>query len=111
MIFITKIFIISAFCVGLKKMTEEGMLLHGVKNWLDNRIKSDFIFMPVIGCHYCYASIWGSFVYWLISLYGYHEVMIDQLFVMWPVICICCVFTNGVLYGILKHIENITKEA
>lgn len=111
MIFICKILIISAFCVGLKKMTEENMILNKPFNWLYESDMPDWIFKPLIGCHYCFASLWGSIVYWIVSIYGCHEVMINQLLWMWPVICICCVFTNGLLYGILKHAEALAEKA
>lgn len=109
MIILTKIFIISMFCVGLKKMTEEDMILHGVERWLDKRIKSDLAYKPLIGCVYCYASLWGSLIYWILSIYGYREMFYFQLLCLWPVVCICCVFLNGVLYGILKFFEQFTK--
>lgn len=47
---ITKILLISLFCCGLRKLTDEGMLLHPFKVWLNRVVKGpEFTIADFIG--------------------------------------------------------------
>lgn len=121
---ITKILLISLFCCGLRKLTDEGMLLHPFKVWLNRVVKGpelrtyelevirkqwedrgEWFLMPVINCIYCYPSFWGSIVYWSLTLFVFPAGVNIQTLVAWPICCIAAVFTNGLLYSLFQKNE------
>lgn len=67
---------------------------------------SPYIFKPIVGCYKCYASFWGTIIYWLgvaLATYtDYVEQDFDILVPMWVVYCMSLVTVNCM-------IEKITK--
>ena len=106
MITISKIIIISLFCCGLKKAMGEGMILNGPSNWLSNVIKNDELLKPIVGCVYCFASFWGTLVYWGLTLNVFMDNICPRTITEWIIVCVCCIFTNGLFYGIISKYEN-----
>lgn len=109
MTYLIQILLISLFCNGLFKSADEGMILNPIKEsiWrfiVKNELK-DWWYWPLIGCPYCMASIWGSIIYWVVNLYVWPASGI-KLFAMWPIICVACVFTNGLLYELLEGVKR-----
>lgn len=99
---ILKIFLMSLFCVGIRKVTDEGMIFFFIKKFLNDHIKNEAILNPIINCIYCFASVWGSIAYILLSfIIGYEINAIE-----WIYCCICCVFVNGFLWNLLIKIES-----
>jgi len=103
---IVKIVIITLFCCGLKKLTEFDMLLYPVKQWMIRVVKNKQILKPTIDCIYCFASFWGTIIYWSITLFIYGQPVSGETLIAWPIVCVSCEFTNGLAYGILAKYEN-----
>lgn len=66
-----EILFISLFCNGLALISSEGYVLYGFKSWMNETFHEEhklrFIYNPVIGCVVCYASFWGSIIYWVLA--------------------------------------------
>lgn len=97
------------FCNGLRHLTEAGMLLHSLHNWCEVKLP-EWVYMPVIGCIYCYASFWGTIIYWLLTMYGFSDPISIEAIIMWPIVCVSCVFTNGLFYGIISKYSNFIPQ-
>lgn len=146
---ITKLILMSAFCVGWKVLTSEGMLLHPLAKWFKRIVKGEepprpdrsfpvkygvetvpeafakaltnnvpdlmyeswkkrgeWIYKPIFGCVMCYASFWGSIVYWLLTVFVFQHGVTIQTLTAWPLICIMAVGLNGFLYGVFCKYER-----
>jgi len=55
--------VISAFCLGLRTITDEGKLLHSLRRFAENKLPI-LIGKPLILCCACMASVWGTIIYW-----------------------------------------------
>jgi len=100
---ILKIFLISLFCVAIRKITDEGMVFYPVKEWLNRVIKSEVILSPLINCVYCFASFWGSVAYVLLT----HFILSQHInCAEWAFCCICAAPLNGFLWNLLISSEN-----
>lgn len=119
---ITKLFLISAFCVGWKVLTSEGMRLHPLAKWFKRMVegrppgpseprrkwkkRGEWIYKPVFGCVMCYASFWGSIVYWVLTVFVFQHGVTIQTLTAWPLICIMAVGLNGFFYGVFCKYER-----
>lgn len=103
--YLINILIISLFCAGLAKSTEQGMILEGLYKWLHFRLP-EWLFLPILGCVYCMASVWGTVLYWLLETKVWGFEIAPGTWVMWLVTCVACVFVNGLLYNALKKLEG-----
>ena len=95
------IIIISLFCEGLNIILDEGMLLGFIRPWIDQRLKPQsfmrYVLKPIVFCHICFASVWGTIVYCLI---------VDQFLINeWIVCIISATYLNGLLYNLKQKIE------
>lgn len=98
---ILDIFLISLFCNGLALISSEGYVLHPFKVWMNNTFPEEsklrFIYNPVIGCVVCYASFWGSIMYWILI-----KPCLLSL-VLWPFVVTAIAGVNLFIY---KNIHN-----
>lgn len=104
---IAEILIISVFCVGLRQATEPGFVL----NWLDRLAQKlpSAIYRPIIGCPYCMASFWGTIIFWLLESASQYPISLWD-FARWPIVCVSCVYMNGVLYEHLQALQKNNSE-
>jgi len=100
--------LISFFCSGLRKATDDHMILNGIEKrlwkWVEPRPVHHYWFNPLLGCIYCMASLWGSAIYWAI-IFSTGPVVAEN-WVMWPVVCVGCIYLNGIAYGLLAKVET-----
>ena len=90
---------------GVKISTDnEGI----IKIWkeYEKPVYNSFFCKPLIGCYKCYASIWGSLIFWLgtnfaISV-GYFERDYSVLIPLWIVYCLSLVSVNCMVYKLVK---------
>jgi hypothetical protein len=96
-----EILFISLFCNGLALISSEGYLLSGFKEWLNSAIPEEsklrFIYNPIIGCVVCYASFWGSVIYWIL----YSPTLLSLA--LWPFVVTASSALNLFIY---KKIHN-----
>ncbi len=73
--FMVFVFLQALFINGINESMVEGMVLSGVKKWVNRNIKSEFWTKPITGCVRCMASFWGGIVTFLPTafiLFGFH---------------------------------------
>lgn len=103
------ILLISLFCNGLKKSTDEDMILSSVHDrfytWaIENWKWRKFLYSPTLGCVYCFASFWGIIIHiTLMQVYWGETIRITTITA--PIVCVSCIFTNGLLFYLLKKHE------
>lgn len=99
--FILDILLISLFCNGLAIISSEGYVLHPFKIWMNEVFHEDskfrFLYNPIIGCVVCYASFWGSIMYWILIKPCWLS------FVLWPFVVTAVSAVNLFIY---KNIHN-----
>ena len=91
----------SLFCVGLQISMESGMLLNPIYRYLDKRIKKEWLRKVLIDCMYCFASLWGSIVFWTIQIANDNINGISTV-IYWIILTFCCVYVNGIVYSGIK---------
>lgn len=52
---------------------------------------------PLGSCIFCMPSFHGTILFWLVALF-FAPIGL-YLFVMWPIVCVSCVFTSGYIYN------------
>jgi hypothetical protein len=107
MTILTDILIISLFCNGWYLITHDGMALdplrkkyldfagglelaNGFIEWENYYPILKFLYKPLFGCVICYASIWGSLVYW----------SIDNSWIHYPIVIISSSCVNLLIKNI-----------
>lgn len=103
---ITKIIIISLFCNGLNIALKEKMILFSFGEWVRKVVKNETVLKPLVNCVYCFASVWGTIIYWLITIVLNNQSVCAQTLTEWVIICFSCIFTNGLFYAIISKYEN-----
>lgn len=90
--------IVAAFNVGLRVITNEGMLLGFLREFAlkisDKFIWAKFILKPVILCVYCYSSFWGSFIY--VGINGFSDPF------KWIITIVPAVFVTVLFYKLIE---------
>lgn len=91
------IIIISLFCLGLRTILSDGMILHFIRKPFEGKKgpgKYDYLLKPVILCVVCFASVWGASVF--ITLNGWDKM---------PELIICCISSTFIIKAINDKVE------
>lgn len=95
------------FCVGLYKffnfmlLTFTNMDTEDIHYELGDISKGlQILAKPGLTCVSCYASYWGSIVYW------YWMPWETESLIPWVFACVTCVFTNGLLNLVYNKLEE-----
>ena len=102
LIYFELIAIVSLFCLGLRAVTDDGMIGYPIRKWaLDNFPTWG---KPVVLCSTCMSSFWGTIIFWshTLSLESYDHHMIAN----WLGVCISSAFVNSVLWAYYESINN-----
>lgn len=98
---IVEIIFISLFCNGLAIISSEGYVLHPFKIWMNNTFPEEsklrFLYNPIVGCVVCYASFWGSIMYWILATPSLFSLA------LWPFVVTTVSAVNLFIY---KNIHN-----
>ena len=98
------IFIVSLFSLGLRAITDIGMIGHPIRKLFLR--KFPIIGKPIILCSTCMASVWGTVIYW--GYIYFQEVPFPFVLIFtWLGISISSSFINGLLWSLY---ENINRE-
>ncbi len=84
---------LSLYALGL--MQAEGMLLHGVRVWLDKKRIPSFLRKPLYKCPPCMASIWGSVVWGFFSISFFTP--------GWPLFCLSVCSVSYILIYLFPY--------
>ena len=94
--------IVSLFCLGLRAVTDDGMIGYPIRKWALNNFPAWG--KPIVLCSTCMSSFWGTIIYWshALSLTGYDHFMVAN----WLGVCISSAFVNSVLWAYYESINN-----
>jgi|TARA_R100000093_G_C1945099_1_gene74000 uncharacterized membrane protein YeiH len=90
------VIVISAFCLGLRKITDTEMIGYVLRDLALNRLPI-LIAKPLILCCACMASIWGTIIYWSFYANSIWE---------WIFCIIAASFINSVLWDLGEWIKG-----
>lgn len=91
------------FSLGLRVITEEGMLLYPLRKWsltlAEKSVLLTYLLKPVILCVVCYGSFWGSLFFW--GTYQGDSAWAFQ----WPVVCFGAAALNYAGYAAIELLQ------
>ena len=91
-IYLLLILIVSLFCLGLRAITDSGMIGYPVREYFFD--KAPYWGKPIVLCPACMTSLWGTIIYW-----GYTLTMTTQVeffhFPCWIGVCISSSFVSA----------------
>lgn len=93
--FIITLAVSSFACVGLRVVTTDGMVLGVLSRWAQKW--PDWLAKPLVRCVACYASVYGTLLYWL---------LIDEWsWKQYPVFVLALAFLNYLFYSLLLLVD------
>ena len=90
------IVVISAFCLGLREITDEGKIGDPLRKFAQDRLPL-MIAKPLILCCACMASVWGTIVYWVFFANSIEE---------WILVTVAASYVNSVLWDLGEWINK-----
>lgn len=91
--------------LGCKILVEEDGFIRFYKEY-EKFIFPSILFKPIIGCYKCYASVWGTVIFVLGTLFAertnFLELDYTILIPMWVIYCFSLVTVNCIIYKIVK---------
>lgn len=88
---------ISLFCVGLRLVTDRGMILDFLREpYLSGGTVTQILLKPVFGCIVCMASVWTMVLYPLLN--GLEWKLIPTMFIV--------ALFNGLIWNLYNKIED-----
>jgi len=67
-------------------------------------LKPTFLLKPFIICVYCFASFWGSIVFWSLHYFVFKDITYD-LIPVWIISVFICVVFNAVFDSVLRKLN------
>jgi hypothetical protein len=99
---------ISAFCLGWRMITSEGMILGWLREWCIEHMYH-FIAKPFILCITCMASIWGTVIFWCFD--ACLNIHVDVFTLLeWILCCVVCAFINTFVWQLKVLIEKYINQ-
>jgi hypothetical protein len=98
---------ISGFCLGWRMVTDDDKLFYFLRAYAIKNIDRIplFITKPLVLCEACFASFWGSVIYWLL-FYALDEHISKTVWIMWPICCISASFINALLWALYELVRK-----
>jgi len=93
--------IISLFCLGLRAITDDGMIGHPIRKFFLEKLPT--FGKPIVLCATCMSSFWGTVIYWSYSL-ALNEFDITMI-PNWIAICISTSFVNSLFWAYYESIN------
>ena len=107
MLYFGLIFAVSLFCLGLRAITDEGMIGYPIRLFALKHFPK--IGKPLVLCATCMSSFWGTIIYWL-YFFNHTSGEIDLAsFCYWIAISISSAFVNAVLWEYYASINSCKK--
>jgi hypothetical protein len=102
-LYFSLIFVVSLFCLGLRAITDEGMIGYPVRKYFQVHLPN--FGKPVVLCATCMSSVWGTLIYW-----GHHAQTSDCLSVssvaMWAGVVFSAAFINSLCWAYYERINT-----
>jgi hypothetical protein len=88
-------------------VTDDDKILFPVRNYFIERYEKipEWISKPFVLCVACFASFWGTIIYWLLW-YALDEELSRVTWIMWPLSCMTASFVNGIFWALLELIRK-----
>jgi hypothetical protein len=94
--------VISLFCLGLRAITDDGMIGYPIRVYFLKNLPSAG--KPVILCSTCMSSVWGTIIYWSALSTTEPLSLID--IPIWIGVCVSAAFVNSVLWEYYQSINT-----
>ena len=94
--------LISLFCLGLRVITDDGMIGHPIRKLFLKL--PEMIGKPLILCVTCMSSFWGTIIYWsnTLAYQNFNYIMISD----WLGITISAAFVNAIFWAYYQNINT-----
>ena len=100
------VFIVSLFCLGIRAITDDGMIGHPVRWFFQNNFPKAG--KPLVLCSTCMSSVWGTVIYW-----SYHFVLYDTITLAslgcWLGVVFSASFINSISWAYYESINLCVK--
>lgn len=94
----------SAFCLGWRTITSEGMIFGWLRLWCIDHMHP-MIAKPFILCVTCLSSVWGTVIFWCFFIH-LHKPITKFIIFEWIISCIICSFINTFAWNLKTLIEK-----
>ena len=94
--------VISLFCLGLRAITDEGMIGYPIRQYFEKNFPT--IGKPVVLCTTCMSSVWGTIIFWsyMLSIQSFSVLLVPN----WIAISISCAFVNSIFWAYYESINT-----
>lgn len=104
------ILLTSIWCIGIKIVTQDGMLLAVVRKEAEKRFElGSVIYDPLVLCEWCMPSIHSVFGYGFAVAIGVVDHFSWRLILMYPLVVMGASLLCGMIWATYKMIEIKTK--
>ena len=87
--------IVSLFCLGLRAITDNGMIGYPIRKYFLDRMS--YWGKPIVLCATCMSSFWGTIIYWGYELSN-NQIVYAGNIVEWLGIAISSAFVNAIFW-------------
>ena len=94
--------VISLFCLGLRAITDDGMIGFPVRQYFLTYFPE--LGKPIVLCSTCMSSVWGTIIYWGHYAYAAESFAGSAVF-LWIGTVISAAFVNSVLWAYYESIN------
>ena len=104
-IYLLLILIVSLFCLGLRAITDDGMIGYPVRDYFLDKLP--YWGKPIVLCPTCMASFWGTVIYWGYTLLKTSNIEFFH-FPCWIGVCMSSAFINAICwtyYDSIRYLE------
>ncbi len=96
------ILVVSLFCLGLRVITDDGMIGYFIREYAQRKFPN--LGKPVVLCSTCMSSFWGTTIFWGSFCLSSNELTISTIFV-WLGVIFSSAFINSVLWAYYENIN------
>ena len=102
MIYFELIAAVSLFCLGIRAITDDGMIGHPVRLYFMTHFPKAG--KPLILCSTCMSSVWGTLIFWGHHAYSFDTLTSQSVF-LWLGVVFSAAFVNSVLWAYYESIN------
>ena len=102
MIYFELISIVSLFCLGLRSITDDGMIGYPVRSYFLSNYP--VLGKPLVLCSTCMSSVWGTLIFWGVFIHQDYDLSLWSFFT-WLGVVFSSAFINSLLWAYYESIN------